>query len=126
MEMTVNIRRGLDLNLKGGLAPGAQVKSVMPHLVAVCPDDFPGFTPKLAVKEGQAVEVGTPLLFDKLNPDTILVSPVCGVVKAVVRGERRKILRVEVETDNRQGSPVTFSAGNSAESLIMALRRSGL
>ena len=76
MEMTVNIRRGLDLRLKGGVEAGPQVKSVAPGLVAVCPDDFPGFTPKLAVKEGQTIEEGAPLLFDKINPDTMLVSPV--------------------------------------------------
>lgn len=45
MEMTLNIRRGLDLRLKGGVEAGLQVKSVAPRLVAVCPDDFPGFTP---------------------------------------------------------------------------------
>ncbi len=56
MEMTVNIRRGLDLNLKGGVEAGSQVKSVLPGLVAICPANFLGSTPKLAAKEGQTVE----------------------------------------------------------------------
>lgn len=126
MEMTVNIRRGLDLRLKGGVEAGPQVKSVAPGLVAVCPDDFPGFTPKLAVKEGQTIEEGAPLLFDKINPDTMLVSPVAGTVKAVVRGDRRKILRVEVETTPEKSAPATTSVGSDAEALRLALRRSGL
>lgn len=126
MEMTVNIRRGLDLRLKGGVEAGPQVKSVAPGLVAVCPDDFPGFTPKLAVKEGQTIEEGAPLLFDKINPDTVLVSPVAGTVKAVVRGDRRKILRVEVETTPEKSAPATTSVGSDAGALRLALRRSGL
>lgn len=126
MEMTVNIRRGLDLSLKGGVEAGSQVKSVPPGLVAVCPDDFPGFTPKLAVKEGQTIEEGAPLLFDKINTDTVIASPIGGTVKAVVRGDRRKILRVVVEAS--ADAPVQAAArpADDAESLRMALRRSGI
>ena len=45
----------------------------MPELVAVYPDDFPGFVPKVSVKEGDTVKAGDPLLFHKLNPEIKLV-----------------------------------------------------
>lgn len=97
MSRKIKINRGLDLNLKGGLPEGAAETTVVPDLVAVYPGDFPGFTPKLSVKEGDTVECGEALLHDKINGKVNLVSPVSGKVKAVVRGERRKIIRVEVE-----------------------------
>lgn len=97
--MHIKIKKGLDINLQGVAAKPQSVSGlaqVMPELVAVYPDDFPGFVPKVSVKEGDTVKAGDPLLFHKLNPEIKLVSPVSGTVKAVVRGERRKIIRVEV------------------------------
>ncbi|MBD5234353.1 MAG: NADH:ubiquinone reductase (Na(+)-transporting) subunit A [Bacteroidales bacterium] len=95
--MKLKIRKGLRLNIKGSIPADAPIEDIGVELCAVCPDDFPGFTPKTAVKEGDEVAAGSPLLYDKIHPEVKLVSPVPGHVKAVVRGERRKILRVEVE-----------------------------
>ena len=54
------------------------------------------------MKEGVEVKVGTAVMHDKTNPDLCLVSPVSGRITAIVRGERRKILRVEIESDGLQ------------------------
>ena len=95
----IKLRRGLDMNLKGGLSAGSPVTETKASLVAVIPDDFPGFVPKLSVHEGDEVECGSELLHDKNCEEIKLVSPVSGKVKEIVRGERRKILRVIVEAD---------------------------
>jgi len=98
--MKLKISKGLNLRLAGALTDCA-IHGVEPVSCAVVPDDFPGFTPKLLVKEGDAVMAGSALMYDKFSPDVCLVSPVSGIVKAVIRGERRKIMRVVVENDRK-------------------------
>jgi Na+-transporting NADH:ubiquinone oxidoreductase subunit A len=72
------------------------------EVVALVPDDFYGIVPKLLVREGDAVKIGTPVFYDKNHPEVKVVSPVCGEVKAVNRGERRKIMSVEIALSGEQ------------------------
>ena len=60
--------------------------------------------PRLLVKEGDSVLAGSPVLSDKKNPDIIVASPVSGVVKEIVRGEKRKLLAVLIQADTEQKS----------------------
>ena len=69
---------------------------------AVSPLDYENVTPKLLVKVGDKVEAGSPLFFDKNNPRILFTSPVSGVVSAINRGEKRKLLNVAVEPDATQ------------------------
>lgn len=121
--MEIKIKKGLDLNLQGAAPHPADYGSLMwvrPETVAVCPDDYPGFVAKTAVKEGDAVEAGAPLLFDKANPEVKLVSPVAGTVKAVVRGERRRLLRVEVTpAEGDKPAPMTPLAAADFRTRLM-------
>ena len=68
MSKTIKINRGLDLRLKGELPADATASPVKASIVAIYPDDYPGFTPKPAVHEGDKVNCGDVLLFDKLTP----------------------------------------------------------
>lgn len=129
MRKTVSLKKGLNLNLAGGLGDDAPIVAVTPSRIAIVPDDFPGFTPKLDVAEGDCVVVGTPLLHDKSDSRIKLVSPVGGTVEAVVRGARRKIERVVVKTDAASsGTADSFGSLGSAngEALRTALMESGL
>ena len=92
--MKLKFRKGLKLNIAGAVPAGATPENVPVNHCAIVPDDYPGFMPKVAVKEGDEVACGSAVLFDKSHPDVKLVSPLAGKVKAVVRGDRRKILRV--------------------------------
>lgn len=124
--MEIKIKKGLDINLQGRAPHPADVHNLLtvkPECVAICPDDFPGFVPKAAVKEGDRVEAGSPLLFHKLNSEIKLVSPVSGTVKAVVRGDRRKLMRVEVTPD---GAVTDARCDMSGADFRTALQRSGL
>lgn len=97
MKKTITLKKGLNLNLKGAVAAGqADVKVVTAASVAITPDDFPGFTPKLKVAPGDAVKAGQGLVHDKNCEDIKLVSPVEGTVAEVVRGKRRKIERIVI------------------------------
>ena len=129
--MKLKLKKGLKLNIAGCLPENAKAVKVEAESCAVSLDDFPGFVPKVCVHDGDAVAAGTPLLYDKNHPEVKLVSPMTGKVRAVVRGERRKILRVEVEkSDSVVASPVFIKPSDStsarqllAESGLLALMR---
>ena len=99
---TIKLRKGFDLNLKGGLA-SADVGGMAPLSAdyAVVPDDFTGIIPRLEHKAGEAVQAGEPLYHDKNHEQVKVVSPVSGTVKEVRRGERRKIEAIAIEADDR-------------------------
>ena len=103
MSKLIHIKRGLDLKLQGAVTDNAII-SCPCALAAIEPADFPGFLPKLAVKEGDAVKVGSALLFDKNAPQVCLTSPIAGTVTKVERAERRRIVRVVVEASADQAA----------------------
>lgn len=125
--MKLKLKKGLNLNIAGALPAGSdRVESAESPVYAICPDDFEGFTPKPAVKEGDSVAVGTPLLYDKNNNAIKLVSPVAGRVRAIVRGDRRRILRVEVEAANPAADSPAFPKATDRDSAKALLAGSGL
>lgn len=107
MSRTLKLKKGLDIKLMG-VAKQELIKVEKSKLYAVKPTDFHGITPKLAVKVGHEVKAGTPLFFDKYNPEIKFASPVSGIVQAINRGERRKILEVVVEAS----SEITYELHN--------------
>ena len=101
MANVIKLRKGLDINLKGKAAETyTTVKE--PGFYALVPDDFPGVTPKVVVKEQEYVMAGGPLFIDKYHPEVKFVSPVSGVVTSVERGARRKVLNIVVEAAAEQ------------------------
>ena len=127
MERLYKIKRGLDLNLKG---TAAFELATMPasSMYAISPSDFLGVTPRLVVKEGDVVKIGTPLFVDKATEKICFVSPVSGAVKEIVRGERRKILHILISSDgkNEQVDMNVTSCGNEGDSVKDLLLKSGL
>lgn len=101
MANVIKLRKGLDINLKG---KAAEVITTVkePGFYSLVPDDFPGVTPKVVVKEQEYVMAGGPLFIDKNHPELKFVSPVSGVVTSVERGARRKILNIVVEAAAEQ------------------------
>jgi len=126
--MTVKIKKGLDIRMKGK-AVFNLISVPETELFALKPTDFPGLTPKLVVKPDDKVKVGSPLFYDKYRPEVKFTSPVSGIVAAVNRGERRRILEVVVKSDNKN-TAVEFKVDNlpsmSGEDVIKILLSSGL
>lgn len=125
MEKSIQLKKGLDLHLQGAADSSVSPVWTAPSRVAVVPDDFPGFTPKLEVKEGDRVKRGQPLMHDKSDERVKLTSPATGTVEKVVRGERRKIERVVVTVDSAD-DPVTIAVGSGADKVREDLMESGL
>ena len=99
MSQSFKIRKGYDLKLVGAAAQ-TDLGAVSASTYAVSPLDFPGITPKLAVKAGAQVKAGDTLFFDKDRPEVKICSPVSGEVAEVKRGAKRKILAVVVLADS--------------------------
>ena len=101
MANVIKLRKGLAINLKGKAAEEL-VTVKEPGFYALVPDDFPGVTPKVVVKEQEYVMAGGPLFIDKNHPEVKFVSPVSGVVTSVERGARRKVMNIVVEAAAEQ------------------------
>ena len=101
MANVIKLRKGLDIALAGTAVQ--EVKTMeMSKVYGLVPDSFYGVKPKVVVKEGDAVKAGDALFVDKLHPEVKFVSPVSGKVSLVERGERRKVLSIQVEADSQQ------------------------
>ncbi|MGX8713320.1 MAG: NADH:ubiquinone reductase (Na(+)-transporting) subunit A [bacterium] len=98
MIETIKIKKGLDIPLDG-TAERFVVDMRGMERYAVKPPDVVGFTPRLLVAEGDMVTAGQPLVEDKHDPRLTLPSPVNGVVEAIVRGEKRRLMEVVVKKD---------------------------
>ena len=99
----IKITKGHDLKISGipdkNIAYPSQYSTV-----AILPNDFRGVKPKLLVKEGDKVNIGSPLFFNKINPEVKWASPGSGKVKDIVYGPRRVIEKIEIELDKDQNS----------------------
>lgn len=98
MANLIKTKRGLDIQMNGK-AVEQTGNPVVSSQIAMIPDHYHGITPKMIVKEGDSVKAGSPVFYDKLNPEILFVSPVSGKVLSVNRGERRKIVSIIIEND---------------------------
>ena len=97
--MDVKIAKGVDIKLKG-TADRVYANIRQSKYYAVKPSDFHLLIPKLIVKVGDSVKAGDVLFHDK-NMDIVkFTSPVSGVVSDIIRGAKRKILDIVIESDS--------------------------
>ena len=128
MSKVIKIKKGLNISLLG-TAEKIMKKADQADFYAIKPTDFVGIRPKLVVKVGDKVKAGTPLFFDKFQPEVQFTSPVSGEIVEINRGERRAILEVVVKADKtieyeefKVGDPKNLSK----EEIVEALQKSGL
>ena len=88
---------------------GVPSKEIIPltsvETVSIIPTEFRGVKPKLLVKEGDKVELGTPLFFDKSKPDIRWASPASGLVSSVQYGARRIVEKIEIKVEGFEAKP---------------------
>ena len=109
MSEDIRLKKGLNIKLTG---EAEQVYSTAEAATTyeLKPTDFHGLTPKLTVKVGDKVKAGTVLFMDKYNEKVKFCSSVSGEVTDVVRGAKRKILKVVVSADKEIGYKELSSA----------------
>ncbi len=123
MNKVIKLKRGLDIKISGAAA--AEIGSICrPDVFSIVPDHFAGITPKLEVREGDSVKAGQPLFHDKQFAEMRFASPVSGSVKAIVRGERRKIMSIDIQADaviqyEKYDSNLAEMTGEEVKDLIL-------
>lgn len=124
MSKVIKIKKGLDIKLVGS-AKKELIKLPTSKFYAIKPSDFPGVIPKVVAKVGEDVKAGTPLFYDKYNPEVFFTSPISGKLSAIVRGERRRILEFVIEANDKyeykefkQGKPEDFSKEEIIENIL--------
>ena len=123
MTNTLVIKKGLDIPI-GGAAEKRLTDARNVTTYAVKPTDFVGLTPRLVVEDGSMVAKGDVLFCDKNDERISFTSPVSGKVKAIVRGEKRKLLEVVVEAEG--ASALRLEVPHSAEEIKAVMLRCGL
>ncbi|HBS85860.1 MAG: NADH:ubiquinone reductase (Na(+)-transporting) subunit A [Bacteroidetes bacterium GWF2_38_335] len=128
MSKTIKLNRGLDIRIKGQ-AEKVLKECRIPREYGLRPTDFPGIVPRMIVKEGDVVKAGSPVFIDKRCPEVLFSSPVSGKIKAVVRGERRKLLEIVIESD-ADISYENFGSGDptkmTREQIVEKMQKSGV
>ena len=100
MANTIKFSKGLDIKIDGK-AVEKTVKIQPSGVIEIKPDHFHGITPKITVKEGEAIKAGTPLFYNKNYESMKFVSPVSGSIREIKRGERRKVMSILIDVNSQ-------------------------
>jgi len=127
MSTIYKIKKGLNINLLGEAEK--TIVDLNAKRFAIKPPDFIGCFPKMLVEEGEIVKKGTPLFYDKYREDIKFTSPVSGKVVEIVRGAKRRLLYVLIESDGNDEAIDFGKADINAvkrETIIEKMLASGL
>lgn len=127
----IQVKRTYNINIEG--EPSQDVdKKLSLKTISVLPSEIPFIKPKLTVKEGDSVHIGTELFFDKKNPDLKFLSPAAGKIDAIVYGPKRVIecVRIKVDKDEKAIKLIDDKDASvdklSRETLVDVLHKTGL
>jgi len=127
MSYDIKIKNGLTINLKGA-AQNIIKKAATPKTISINPSNFHLIIPKMVVKIGQKISQGDVVFFSKKDERIKFCSPVNGVVKEIIRGAKRKIIEIIIESigDNERSSKKAIDYENlSSEQVKNLLLDSG-
>jgi len=127
MSTVIRLRKGLNIKL-AGKAEKILLPETAVDRFGVRFADFPGLTARLEVREGDRVMAGTALFHDKSYPEIKYVSPVSGVVREIIRGDKRVLTEIVIDRDGDHR--VDFGVANplklSREAVTERLLTSGM
>ncbi|MEA3477155.1 MAG: NADH:ubiquinone reductase (Na(+)-transporting) subunit A, partial [Bacteroidota bacterium] len=123
MSTTIKVRKGLDIKLVGEAVK--EVTEIFPRTFASKPINFIGVFPKVLIHEGDEVQAGTPLYYDKYREEILFTAPVSGKVKEIRRGAKRVLLEIVIEAgetrehvDFGQGDPGNLNKEQVTEKML--------
>lgn len=123
MSTLIRLRKGLNIRL-AGKAEKILLPEVPVTRFGVRFADFPGLVARLEVQEGDKVMCGSVLFHDKSFPEIKYVSPVSGVVREIIRGEKRLLTEVIIEHEGAEridfgsGAPLSLTREQVKEKLL--------
>ena len=124
MSKDISIKNGANLALTGVASKEIEIAKHS-STFAIYPDDFFSLIPRMMVKEGDRLKVGTPIFHDKNDEKIVIVSPVSGIVKSIDRGEKRKILKVVIDKDGDEKVRHEINEKLTNQKIISLLLESG-
>lgn len=123
MSTTIKVRKGLDIKLVGEAVK--EITEIFPRTFASKPINFIGVFPKVLIHEGDEVQAGTPLYYDKYREEILFTAPVSGKVKEIRRGAKRVLLEIVIEAgetreyvDFGQGDPGNLNKEQVTEKML--------
>lgn len=127
MSKVIRLRKGLNIRL-AGKAEKILLPETAVNRFGIRFADFPGLVAKLEVKEESTVSAGSELFHDKSFPEVKYVSPVSGVVKEIIRGDKRQLTEIVIEQQGNE--KIDFGAADpltlSGEEVTAKIMNSGL
>ena len=120
------LKQGYNIPIKG------KAKDIIEEIdgvkeISISPQDFIALKPSLLVKEGDNVLGGEPLFFHKDDKRLLLTSPISGKVKKILRGDRRAILEIIIESDKKlKSKEFSIPEKLTKENMLELLLESGL
>ncbi|MCJ7801647.1 MAG: Na(+)-translocating NADH-quinone reductase subunit A [Candidatus Marinimicrobia bacterium] len=94
----IKIRKGHSIRI-AGIPHNELLTNLSTVEVGLCPIEYQYVKPKLLVKEGDNVDIGTPLFFNKENPDQKWGAPGTGTICKIQYGPRRVIEEIVIKLD---------------------------
>lgn len=96
--ISMRAKKRLKLNISG--RPSNEIEPLeKPSHVALVPEKIPFVKPRLKVKTGDRVKVGSVVFEDKSNPDLKFLSPGAGEITNIDFGPRRVIREIAIRLD---------------------------
>ena len=95
------IRRGYDIPILGQAIRVSRSMST-PSFFSVRPTEFHYVKPRLEVKVGNKVKIGSCLFHDKRQPEIRFASPAAGTIHDIHYGPRRRVERILIEASSNQ------------------------
>ena len=99
----INIRKGHNFRISGS-PENEYFSRPKSKTVSIQPNNFRYVKPKLLVKVGDKVDIGSPIFFDKVQPDIKWASPGSGEIKEIILGDRRSVENIIIELNEEEKS----------------------
>ena len=116
--ITYNLLKGHNLKLKGKPSKTI-IEAPQGDFFAVHPFQYKGMKPKLLVKKGSVVKIGTPLFFDKTKDSVKVVSPVSGVIEDIVLGKRRVVEKILIKRQGQESEALSVNRDGSFKDFLL-------
>ena len=99
----INIIKGHNIRISGS-PENEYFSRPKSKTVSIQPNNFRYVKPKLLVKVGDKVDIGSPIFFDKVQPDIKWASPGSGEIKEIILGDRRSVENIIIELHEEEKS----------------------
>lgn len=129
--ISIKVKKGYDLKIEGKPSQELEERSA-PTSVACLPERIPYIKPRLKVRVGDEVKLGSVLFEDKRNAEVKFRSPGGGKVAAINFGPRRVVQEIVIELDESEQAEElkAFSEADIAtadrEKLVQTIMEGGL